>query len=233
MSIGYLRELIRIRRQYSDWLLTVLTILIFLMMFVVIPLQATGVAFFQAFGLAELLVIIACALVISINPVALAVLSIAFVTMVLVIALRSYWPLPHGLQIVAGCWLIIALTLAAVVARAVFRRGRVTYHRLMGAVLLYLLIALAFVMLYAFVGLSFANAFSGLTFEFDPALGSRLLYFSFITLTSTGYGDIAPIHPLARSLCSLEAVIGQLYPAILLARLVTLELLPQQTERPK
>ena len=50
----------------------------------------------------------------------------------------------------------------------------------------------------------------------------RLLYF--VTLTSTGYGDIVPLHPVARSLATLEAVIGQLFPATLLARLVSLEL---------
>ena len=50
------------------------------------------------------------------------------------------------------------------------------------------------------------------------------IYLSFVTLTSTGYGDIVPVHPLARSLCNIEMIIGQLYPATLLARLVTLEL---------
>jgi hypothetical protein len=51
-----------------------------------------------------------------------------------------------------------------------------------------------------------------------------ILYFSFTTLTTTGFGDITPMHPFARSLTNLEAVIGQLYPATILARLVTLEL---------
>jgi len=50
------------------------------------------------------------------------------------------------------------------------------------------------------------------------------VYFSFVTLTSVGYGDIIPLHPVARSLANVEAIIGQLYPATLLARLVTLEL---------
>jgi hypothetical protein len=45
-----------------------------------------------------------------------------------------------------------------------------------------------------------------------------------VTLTTTGYGDIVPLHPYARSLANIEAVIGQLYPATLVARLVTLEL---------
>jgi hypothetical protein len=51
-----------------------------------------------------------------------------------------------------------------------------------------------------------------------------LIYFSFVTLTTIGYGDIVPLHPYARGLANLEAVIGQLYPATLLARLVTLEI---------
>jgi hypothetical protein len=58
----------------------------------------------------------------------------------------------------------------------------------------------------------------------DPSVPSKLVYFSFVTLTSVGYGDIVPVHPVARSLCNLESIIGQLYPATLLARLVTLEL---------
>ena len=51
-----------------------------------------------------------------------------------------------------------------------------------------------------------------------------MLYLSLGTLTTAGSGDIAPLHPIARSLCNLEAMIGQLYPATLLARLVTLQL---------
>jgi hypothetical protein len=50
------------------------------------------------------------------------------------------------------------------------------------------------------------------------------MYFSFVTLTTIGYGDITPIHPFARSLANLEGIFGQLYPATLLARLITLEL---------
>jgi len=53
---------------------------------------------------------------------------------------------------------------------------------------------------------------------------TNLLYFAFVNYTTLGYGDIVPLHPIARSLCNLESVIGQLYPATLLARLVTIEL---------
>ncbi|WP_245332642.1 potassium channel family protein [Bradyrhizobium erythrophlei] len=120
--------------------------------------------------------------------------------------------------------MIIACTLGIVVTRTVFRRGRVTYHRIIGAILLYLLIAVAFATLFLFVGLSNQDAIKGITFDDDQSLASALFYMSFVTLTSTGYGDIVPVHPLVRSLCNIESVIGQLYPATLLARLVSLEL---------
>jgi hypothetical protein len=106
----------------------------------------------------------------------------------------------------------------------VFGGGRITYHRIVGAILLYLLIAVAFATLFAFVGLSILDAFKGIAFKDDAALANSLFYLSFVTMTSTGYGDIVPVHPLARSLCNIESIIGQLYPATILARLVTLEL---------
>jgi hypothetical protein len=56
------------------------------------------------------------------------------------------------------------------------------------------------------------------------SVASNFGYFSFVTLTSVGYGDIVPVHPYARSLANVETIIGQLYPATLLARLVTLEI---------
>ena len=67
------------------------------------------------------------------------------------------------------------------------------------------------------------------TFSFPAAavpqtLRFRLLYFSVTTLTSVSYGDITPLAPLARCLAALEGVIGQLFPVLLLARLVSMEL---------
>jgi voltage-gated potassium channel Kch len=56
----------------------------------------------------------------------------------------------------------------------------------------------------------------------DPRL--ELTYYSFVTLTTVGYGDITPLIPAARSLAIAEALIGQLFPAILIARLVSMEI---------
>jgi Ion channel len=214
-----------LRSRYSDWLLTLLTALVVLMIFVFAPLQALGIYVFQGFAIAGLLVVIIGVLIISASRIALALMCIAFVANVVVFVLRLLDPpWAYNLHLLAAAWLIVAITLGMIVARVVFRRGRVTYHRIVGAVLLYLLVAVGFGTLFAFVGLSIPNAFKGIAFEDNAALASELFYLSFVTLTTTGYGDVVPVHPLARSLCNIEAVIGQLYPATLLARLVTLEM---------
>jgi Ion channel len=219
-----LSKLQRIRTTDRDWLLTLLTAVLTLMIFVFAPLQAAGVFLFQTFAIAGLLVIIGGALVISGNRIALGLMSVAFVANFAVFFFRLFYPWPYNLHLLAGAWLIIAVTLGVVVAQAVFGSGRITYHRIVGAILLYLLIAVAFATLFAVVGLSIPDAFKGIAFEDDSALASSLFYLSFVTLTSTGYGDIVPMHPLARSLCNIESIVGQLYPATILARLVTLEL---------
>jgi hypothetical protein len=207
-----------------DWLLTLLTVVLALMIFVFAPLQAADIFVFQTFAIAGLLPIIAGVLIISGNPIALVLMSLAFIANFVVFFLRLYYPWPYNLHLLAGAWLIISVTLGIVVARAVFGGGRITYHRIVGATLLYLLIAVTFATLFAVVGLSIPDAFKGIAFEDDAALASALFYMSFVTLTSTGYGDIVPVHPLARSLCNIESIVGQLYPATILARLVTLEL---------
>jgi hypothetical protein len=137
---------------------------------------------------------------------------------------RLHDPSPFDILLNASAWIIMGLVLIWVVGRAVFAPGRITFHRIMGAILLYLAIGLTFAALYAFVGVLSADAFSGMAVKDSPTLSSTMIYFSFGTLTTAGSGDIAPLNAFARSLSNVEAMIGQLYPATLLARLVTLEI---------
>jgi hypothetical protein len=120
-----------------------------------------------------------------------------------------------------GFTIAFDLAVAWTVAHAAFDAGRITIHRIMGAVILYLYIGLIFASLYRLAAISLHPAFTGLSAIRKGNL-SELLYFSLSTLTTAGFGDIIPVHPFIRSLANLEAVIGQLYPATFLARLVTL-----------
>jgi hypothetical protein len=112
----------------------------------------------------------------------------------------------------------------ALVARHVFAPGRVTVHRVRGAILLYLNVAALFAIAYSFIAMAIPDAFRWPTSDGPGPLAAHtadFTYFSLTTITTTGYGDVAPVHPLARSLANLEAVFGQLFPATLLARLVS------------
>jgi hypothetical protein len=102
--------------------------------------------------------------------------------------------------------------------------GRVTFHRVLGAIALYLNIGLMFGAIYRLIWYFIPDSLTNIPGDAGWSAYGQILYFSFVTLTSTGFGDIVPIHPVLRMLVNVEAIIGQLYPATLLARLITLEL---------
>jgi 4-amino-4-deoxy-L-arabinose transferase-like glycosyltransferase len=116
--------------------------------------------------------------------------------------------------------LVTLILFAAVVAGQVYRSGPVTFHRILGAVAVYLLLGLTWASAYAFVDHLHPDAFAGTLG--DTFIPETWIYYSFVTLTTMGYGDITPVHPAARSLAIAEAVTGQLYIAITLARMVSL-----------
>jgi hypothetical protein len=215
----------RLRERWKDPLLTALTVLLLLMLFVFAPLQAAvGIKVFQVLDFASALGIIGGVFLMSGSPAVAAAMLTALIMAATSAISRLSAPSVLDLYLFAGALLIMGVTLAGVVARTVFAPGRVTYHRIIGAILVYLSTAVIFTALFTIIGLLVPNAFSGMTFDDNPALASKVIYFSFVTLTSTGYGDVFPVHPVARSLCNLETIIGQLYPATLLARLVSLEI---------
>jgi voltage-gated potassium channel Kch len=126
---------------------------------------------------------------------------------------------------------LFALTLAAGITRRVFQEGPITLHRVVGSIAVYLMIGIAFAEAARCVRIADPGAYASSTFSRIDR--SELYYFSLVTLSTVGYGDITPVHPFARSLAVLEALIGQLFPAILIARLVSQELMGHQVRRRK
>ncbi|MGO9673763.1 MAG: potassium channel family protein [Methylocella sp.] len=220
------------RDELRDPLLSALTVMLILLMFVVVPLHAAGTVSVEGYGLVIILLLAACVLMQSTSWIILVTLFVGVGLALMAHALRVASAQSNlDLVLDAFAWVIIDLALIFVIAGAVFAPGRITYHRVNGAVLLYLTIGLTFVGLYTLVGLRSPNAFNGLSISHDRDLASSVIYFSFVTLTSVGYGDIVPVHPVARSLANLEGIIGQLFPATLLARMVTLELEDRRDRR--
>jgi hypothetical protein len=114
----------------------------------------------------------------------------------------------------------------------IFNRQRVTSNTVCASLCIYLLMGLVFAMAYSVVDLLIADSFQ-LTMansamphfiRFGKGSSTPVLYFSFTTLTTLGYGDIVPISPIARALTSIEAITGQVYLAVLVARLVGLHI---------
>lgn len=127
---------------------------------------------------------------------------------------------PFAAQITATAGLVSVAAMSFVVLAQTFRAGPVNVHRIQGAVAAYLMLGLSWALAYELLALLVTGAFAGA--GLGGAERPSFIYYSFVTLTTVGYGDITPVHPVARSLAVAEALTGQLYPAILLARLVSL-----------
>ena len=110
--------------------------------------------------------------------------------------------------------------------KMVYQDGPITRHRILGAIAAYLMIAGLFGKVYAMINYLIPGAFDA-SHEFSrfSVEGTEdFLYFSVVALTTMGFGDITPVAPIARSFVMIEGLVGQLYPAVFIARLVSLSL---------
>lgn len=116
--------------------------------------------------------------------------------------------------------------LATMTLKQTLRPGQVTVYRVVGGIAGYLLIGFMWTYAYQLLLEKVPGAihFPSVKTEALSALPGDLIYFSFVTLTTLGYGDANPVHPAARSLAVAEALVGQLYLAILIASLVGMAL---------
>ncbi len=115
----------------------------------------------------------------------------------------------YALYLGIAAWLIM---------REIFLSSKVTMDTVFGGICVYLLIGFLWSLFYGVVQYLDTNAFSQ---SVTPGeFYSTGIYLSFTTLTTLGYGDILPVNPFAMMLTNLEAIIGQMYPAIFIAILV-------------
>jgi hypothetical protein len=112
--------------------------------------------------------------------------------------------------------------------RHVLRARRVTVDTIASSLCIYLLLAVAWSILYSLLELmqpdSFAASFSDEVEAETMAFGGvdtvHALYYSFVTMSTLGYGDITPVSPVAQMMAAIQAVVGQFYIAVLVALLV-------------
>jgi len=222
----------RWQQRWRDPMLTGLLVLLALEVFFGLPLLRTSYVDARVFAIAWLLMILTAVLVAARHWIAIPAILVSSVFALVANITRINDPSTLTICIGSGSVLLFMVALVWIIWSAVFGPGRVTQHRILGAVVLYLCIALGFASLFEIMLALSPGAITGAAVQGKYLLiGQSMVYYSFSTLTSTGYGDLVPVHPLVRSLSNLESVIGQLYPATLLARIVTLQL--HGREKPK
>jgi len=203
----------------EDRNLLILLIFLSIHIFVAIPLgQGSVIGKIVAFVF-YLFVLIAGLKFIASNRIFTVILIIASISLVLV-STHMFSNAAWIAAVSSFSTIAYSSLLAWIVLSKTFSEGPITIYRIQGSIVGYLLFGLIFAQIYEFLFMLIGEtAFRGLTTGDEK----ELLYFSLTTLTTTGYGDISPAIPLSRSIANVESFIGQLYPAILIARLVSME----------
>jgi hypothetical protein len=146
------------------------------------------------------------------------------------LGLRLDWLVTHNTTaeaIEAAIFAIFFLYTALIIFRHVLSFGPVYADRVHAALSVYILLALSWACIYAFIEIISPGSFSLVADTADAAarpqgayLFADMIHLSIATLTSTGYGDILPLSPFARSVSQLEQLLGVFYIAVLISRLV-------------
>jgi hypothetical protein len=121
-------------------------------------------------------------------------------------------------------WLVYA---DSIIIAHLFKRQDVTADTILGAIVAYLLVAVAFTLVFELLEIQSPGSVSGIADGGAPdrrELASSMMYLSLVCITTMGFGDIVPISEIARPLTVLEGVFGQLYLAVMIARLVGLHI---------
>lgn len=209
---------------HGETVLPYLLAALIVLMFVASPLADIGVLNRPLIGTMMIVVVLAGLFALGgRGPFAAAVIVLGVVLLVLqvlVIFITESWF--DFLAEFTG--VLFFLSLCLVLLLSVFAPGRISMHRVLGAIAVYLLLAMFFAESFDIIDrFTEGDAFiMGQQPTPYTTPGARFFYLSVISLTSVGFGDMAPVHPFARSLVMLEAILGQIYTTVILAWMVSL-----------
>ena len=117
---------------------------------------------------------------------------------------------------------VFALLIGMVLVK-VFEDGKITIHRVVGSIVAYILLGDLWAVMFQFFHIHVPGSLQVPDIYSQTGVPSSVfLYFSFTTLTTTGYGEILPVHAITRTIVIIEQLIGVLYPVVLIGRLVSL-----------
>lgn len=120
--------------------------------------------------------------------------------------------------------IVFLALLARKVLQHIFKEGPVNFYRIQGSIVVFMIIGIVCAMLYTLIETLLPGSFVSTQGSQNYAdLFSQQLYFSFVVMTTLGFGDTIPTGSLAKSLVIFQGMTGLLYPVVMIARLVTLE----------
>ena len=202
--------------------LSSMLILLIIMHFIFIPLFGSYSFFMVILNIFWMLFLLAGVFSLKTDTKKIALISILPILFIIFEWMNFLFPV-----LVISC-IDFVLTIATflmvitLILRRVFEPGPINGHRIVGSIVVYMLLANLWCILYLFLYTKIEGSFQMATPKFESnSPEANFLYFSYITLTTTGYGEILPIHPVARSLVQMETIVGVLYPVILIGNLVS------------
>ncbi len=206
----------------GDLGLTLTTISLVVLLFVITPLREAGLPGRLLFDLVMVTLMISGSLAVNQSRAATALVVVVIFADGAILGAGRLHPSPFLHQFGSILSTVTLLLYVRIVLLVMFRKGLITWSRIQGGVSAYLLLGMAWASAYQFLEQRYPGSIQFVTAPVDiDQLTSKLTYFSFGVLTSLG-SDIAPVHPFARSLTLSEAVVGQLCPAILMGALVAM-----------
>ncbi|QYO68381.1 potassium channel family protein [Leptolyngbya sp. 7M] len=212
-------ELIRAAENKYNRLLTLLILIYLLSPFV--EEQSIGILIFLFVFLVGLITVV---YQIQHSQWALKVhIGLVFLALLLRILSDSLAHLPNDRRVLATASMVIFLAFLVLSVYLILRElaivEQVTADIIKGGICIYLLLGFLWAALYEIVYSFDASSFTAAS---TPLTRADLAHFSFTTLTTVGYGDISPASRVARVLANLEGMVGVIYPAVFIARLVSL-----------
>ena len=239
VTIETKKRKVKVLMRRDLWLqdegLTVLLGALLLMIFIVNPLTAAGI--FRGYG--SLVHDLWLALTLLSGVFAMGwrrkAAQVIVLAAILLFALRAlgFAQGVGGLVMDFVLTIFLLATLGLIVVWQILREGPITRQRVQGSIVLYLLLGLIWAEAYTLAAHLDPTSFAGTLPEGQNALSAHLTYFSFVTLATVGYGDILPVSLVTRALANFEGLLGTLFPAILIARLVSMEIAARETKETK
>jgi hypothetical protein len=216
----------------GDLGLTLVTISLTILIFFITPLREAGFHGRLVFDLIIITLMLMGALNVHQSRLSTVfVIATVLISAGVLLAGRLH-PSPFLHQLGSILATITLLIYVRIVLLVMFRGGPVTWSRIQGGVCAYLLLGMAWASSYQLIAQRYPGSFN---FVSPPAdmdqLTAKLTYYSFSILTSVGC-DISPVHPFARSLTIAEAIVGQLFPAILIGALVAMAMQSRPSSKP-